>query len=289
LEKFCEHRIGDRRVLRLIQKWLKAGVIEDGSWTESEEGTPQGATVSPLLANVYLHYVFDQWAERWRRRRARGDMIVVRYADDFVVGFEHRHEAERFLTELGERLAKFGLELKAEKTRLVEFGRFAASNRAERGLGKPETFDFLGFTHICGKTRAGRFALKRKTVAKRMRAKLKEVKAELMRRMHRPIPETGLWLGSVVRGHLAYYAVPGNIDAARQFCERVKRHWLRTLRRHGQRANATWDRMRRLADRWLPKPRIHHPYPERRFDARHPRQEPSAVVPHAGICAGGRP
>src|SRR5215831_4406432 len=283
LEKFCEHRIGDKRVLRLIQKWLKAGVVEEGSWSESEEGTPQGATVSPLLANVYLHYVFALWVERWRRLRAAGDMVVVRYADDFVVGFEHRQDAERFVAELSERIAKFGLELKAEKTRLIEFGRYAAPSRSARGLGKPETFDFLGFTHICGKTRDGRFALKRKTMTKRMRAKLKEVKAELMRRMHRPIPETGQWLGSVVRGHLAYFAVPGNIDAARQFCERVKRHWLRTLRRHGQRANATWDRMRRLADRWLPKPRIQHPYPERRFDARHPRQEPSAVVPHAGI------
>jgi RNA-directed DNA polymerase len=288
LEKFLEHRIGDKRVLRLIQKWLKAGVVEDGSWAESEEGTPQGATVSPLLANVYLHYVFDQWAERWRRRQARGDMIVVRYADDFVVGFEHREVAERFLAELGERFAKFGLELKAEKTRLIEFGRFAASNRAERGLGKPETFDFLGFTHICGKTRAGRFAPKRITIGKRMRAKLKEVKAELMRRMHRPIPEVGRWLGSVVRGHLAYYAVPGNTDAIREFVKQVKRHWLRALRRRGQRTRTTWERMGRLADHWLPKPRVQHPYPEGRFDARHPRQEPSAVVPLAGICAGGR-
>jgi hypothetical protein len=193
-------------------------------------------------------------------------MIVVRYADDFVVGFEHRHDAERFLAELGERLAKFGLELKAEKTRLIEFGRFAASNRAARGLGKPETFDFLGFTHICGKTRAGRFALKRKTIAKRMRAKLKEVKAELMRRMHLPIPEVGRWLGSVVRGHLGYYAVPGN-TAIRAFCDQVERHWRRALGRRSQRANRTWERMGRLIDRWLPKPRTLHPYPERRFDA----------------------
>ena len=289
LMRFLEHRIGDKRVLLLIQKWLKAGVIEDGSWTESEEGTPQGATVSPLLANVYLHYVFDQWVDWWRRRQAQGDMIVVRYADDFVVGFEHRADAERFQQELSERLAKFGLELKAEKTRLIEFGRYAARDRAARGLGKPETFDFLGFTHICGKSRAGRFALKRKTIAKRMQTKLKEVKAELMRRMHLPIPEVGRWLGGVVRGHLAYYAVPGNLDAVAAFCTQVNRCWLRALRRRSQRTSTTWGRMQRLVKRWLPPPRVMHPYPERRFDARHPRQEPSAVVPLAGICAGGRP
>jgi len=287
LMKFLEHRIGDPRVLRLIQKWLKAGVIEDGSWAESEEGTPQGATVSPLLANVYLHYAFDQWTEWWRRRRARGDMIVVRYADDFVVGFEHREDAERFRADLSERLAKFGLEMKAEKTRLIEFGRFAARNRARRGLGKPETFDFLGFTHACAKTGAGRFTVKRITIAKRMRAKLKEIKAELMQRRHLPIPEVGRWLGSVVRGHLAYYAVPTNIDAVSTFCDQVKRHWLHALRRRSQRSNMTWERMGRIAGRWLPKPRVLHPYPEQRFDARYLRQEPSAVVPLAGICAGG--
>jgi RNA-directed DNA polymerase len=283
LEKFCEHRIGDKRVLRLIQKWVKAGVIEDGSWKESEEGTPQGATISPLLANVYLHYVFDQWAERWRRRQARGDMIVVRYADDFVVGFEHREDAERFQAELSERIAKFGLELKAEKTRLIEFGRFAAWRRAERGLGKPETFDFLGFTHICGRTRTGRFALKRKTMAKRMRAKLGEVKAELMRRMHLPIPAVGRWLGSVVRGHLAYYAVPGNLDAVRAFRDQIERYWRRALSRRSQHDRMNWERAKRLFTRWLPKPRVMHPYPEKRFDATHPRQEPSAVIPLAGI------
>jgi RNA-directed DNA polymerase len=289
LMKFLEHRIGDPRVLRLIQKWLKAGVIEDGSWTESEEGTPQGATVSPLLANVYLHYAFDQWAEWWRRRRARGDMIIVRYADDFVVGFERREDAERFRADLGERLAKYGLELKAEKTRLIEFGRFAARNREKRGLGKPETFDFLGFTHACARTQAGRFTVKRITIAKRMRAKLKEIKVELMQRRHQPIPEVGRWLGSVVRGHLAYFAVPTNIDAVSAFCDQVKRYWLHALRRRSQRSNMTWERMGRIAGRWLPKPRVLHPYPEQRFDARHPRQEPSAVVPLAGICAGGHP
>jgi RNA-directed DNA polymerase len=271
MEKFLEHRVGDRRVLRLIQQWLEAGVVDEGAWAENVEGTPQGATVSPLLANVYLHYVFDLWVERWRRRQARGNVIVVRYADDFVVGFEHREDAERFQTELSERLAKFGLELKAEKTRLIEFGRYAARNRTARGLGKPETFDFLGFTHISGRTRDGRYQLKRITIAKRMRAKLKEVKAELMRRLHRPIPELGHWLGSVVRGHLAYYAVPGNLDAIRAFCNQVERLWRRALRRRSQRTKTTWERMRRLADRWLPKPRVLHPYPLDRFDARHPR------------------
>jgi RNA-directed DNA polymerase len=290
LGKFLEHRIGDKRVLRLIQKWLKAGVVEDGAWAECEEGTPQGATVSPLLANVYLHYAFDLWVEQWRNRQARGEMIVVRYADDFVVGFERREDAERFRTELGERLAKFGLELKAEKTRLIEFGRYAARDRAARGLGKPETFDFLGFTHACGKTRnGGRFKLKRITIAERMRKKLKEVKAELMRRMHLPIPEVGQWLGSVVRGHFAYYAVPGNIEAIGAFREQVVRHWRRAVSRRSQRADATWERMQRIANRWLPLARVLHRYPDVRFDARHPRQEPSAVVPLAGICAGGRP
>jgi RNA-directed DNA polymerase len=289
LMEFVEQRIGDRRVLRLIQKWLRAGVIEDGTWSESEKGTPQGATVSPLLANVYLHYVFDQWAEWWRRERAGGDVLIVRYADDFVVGFQRREDAERFRAELGERLAGYGLELKAEKTRLIEFGRFAASNRAERGLGKPETFDFLGFTHICGKTRAGHYTVKRITIAKRMRAKLKEVKTELMRRMHLPIPEVGRWLRSVVRGHLAYYAVHDNFKAVRAFRDQVERHWRRALQRRSQRGKTTWGRVGRLSDRWLPKPRVLHPYPRQRFDARHPRQEPGAVVPLAGICAGGCP
>jgi RNA-directed DNA polymerase len=289
LGKFIEHRIGDKRVLRLIQQWLEAGVIEGEVWAECDEGTPQGATVSPLLANVYLHYVFDLWAERWKRRQARGDVVIVRWADDFIVGFQHREDAERFQRELRERFAKFGLELKAEKTRLIEFGRFAAQDRAARGLGKPETFDFLGFTHISGKTRIGRFALKRKTITKRMRAKLKEVKTELMRRRHLPIPEQGLWLGSVVRGHLAYYAVPGNSKAVAAFWHHVQRLWLRALRRRSERTRTTWGRMQRLVQKWLPIPRVLHPYPNVRFDARHPRQEPSAVVPHAGICAGGRP
>jgi RNA-directed DNA polymerase len=289
LVKFLEHRIADKRVLRLIQQWLKAGVVEDGTWMACDEGTPQGAVVSPLLANVYLHYVFDTWADWWRRRHARGDVVIVRYADDQIVGFQYREEAERFLRELRERLAKFGLELKAEKTRVIEFGRFAAQNRKARGLGRPETFDFLGFTHVCGKTRDGRFALKRITIKKRMRAKLKEVKAELKRRMHQPIPEVGRWLASVVRGHLAYFAVPGNSYAIEVFVDQVTRHWLKALRRRSQRARMTWERMSRLARRWLPKPRVIHPYPSERFDVRYPRQEPSAGILHARICAGGRP
>ena len=210
LRRFVEHRIADKRVLRLIQKWLNAGVIEDGSWSASEEGAPQGASASPLLANVYLHYVFDLWARHWRDRQAQGDVIIVRFADDIVVGFQHRSDAERFQADLVERFARFNLELNAEKTRLIEFGRFAAQNRRRRGLGRPETFSFLGFTHMCGKTRAGRFALRRKTIAKKMAAKLREVNALLMQRRHWPIPEQGQWLGSVVRGHIAYYAVPGN-------------------------------------------------------------------------------
>jgi RNA-directed DNA polymerase len=269
LERFLEHRIADRRVLRLIQKWLRAGVIEDGTWTACDEGTPQGASISTLLANVYLHYVFDLWVHRWRRRQARGEVIVVRYSDDFVVGFQHRDDAERFLADLRERFADFGLELADEKTRLIEFGRFAARDRKNRGLPKPETFDFLGFTHACGKTRkTGRFALKRVTSKKRLRAKLREVKAELMRRRHHPIPEQARWLASVVRGHSAYYAVPGNIDAVAAFHNQAARHWRRALRRRSQRTRLTWERMHRLDKRWLPTDRILHPWPNARFDAR---------------------
>jgi len=283
LMKFLEHRIADRRVLRLIQQWLEAGVVENGIWTACDEGTPQGAVVSPLLANVYLHYVFDQWAVQWRRRQARGDVVITRYADDFVAGFQHRADAERFQAELSERFAKFGLELKTEKTRLIEFGRFAAESRKRRGLGRPETFDFLGFTHACGKTRNGRFALKRLTIAKRMRAKLKEVKDQLRRRWHQPIPEVGRWLRSVVRGHLAYFSVPGNLHAVRAFIKQVVRYWRHALRRRSQRTNTTWARMLRVTATWLPKPRVLHPYPESRFDARHSGQEPSAVILHARV------
>ena len=269
LERFLEHRIADKRVLRLIQKWLAAGVIEEGTWTAFEEGVPQGASASPLLANVYLHYVFDLWAHQWRTRHARGDVVIVRFADDFVVGFEHRDDAERFWADLRDRLAKFSLELNAEKTRLIEFGRFAAANRKARGLGKPETFQFLGFTHVCAKTRkSGRFKLKRITDSKRMRAKLRAKRLEIRRRMHQPIPEQGSWLASVLRGHYQYYAVPDNIEALNAFRKGLIWHWLRSLRRRSQRSTVTWERMWRLADQWLPQPRILHPWPEQRFAAR---------------------
>ena len=268
LVKFLEHRIADRRVLRLIQKWMAAGVIENGSWTAFEEGVPQGASASPLLANIYLHYVFDLWAHQWRTRHAHGDVVITRFADDFVVGFEHREDAERFWADLRDRLAEFGLELNAEKTRLIEFGRHAARNRAARGLGKPETFQFLGFTHICGKTRKSRrFKLKRITDSKRVRTKLLAIKREMVRRMHQPIPEQGRWLARVLQGHYNYYAVPDNIEALRAFRDGVTRHWLRTLRRRSQKSRLTWQRMGRLADRWLPLPRILHPWPEQRFAA----------------------
>jgi RNA-directed DNA polymerase len=268
LERFLGHRIADRRMLRLIGKWLKAGVIEDGEWSETVQGTAQGASVSPLLANVYLHYVFDLWAEQWRRRHARGDVILVRYADDYIAGFQHRDDAERFLADLRARLAKFNLELAAEKTRLIEFGRYAARDRSSRGLGRPETFPFLGFTHICAKDRRGRFLLKRITINKRMRARLREIKEELKWRRHQPIPEQGQWLGSVVRGYFAYHAVPGNAHALFAFRGEVTRHWRRALRHRSQRTRLDWERMDRLAARWLPPARIQHPWPDQRFDAR---------------------
>jgi retron-type reverse transcriptase len=266
--RFLEHRIADRRVLRLIKKWLGAGVIEEGTLTACGEGVPQGASVSPLLANVYLHYVFDLWAHQWRRRHARGDVVIVRFADDYVVGFQYRDDAERFWADLRDRLAKFSLELNAEKTRLIEFGRFAVRDRAARGLGKPGVFQFLGFTHVCGKTRTGRFKLKRITDSKRVRAKLSEVKTELMRRRHQPIPDQGRWLASVLRGHYNYYAVPDNGKALRAFREQAVRHWHRALRRRSQRTRLTSERMYRLADRWLPPARVLHPWPDDRFAAR---------------------
>ena len=268
LERFLEHRIADKRVLRLIQKWLRAGVIEDGEWSSTEDGTAQGASVSPLLSNVYLHYVFDLWADQWRRRYARGDVILTRFADDYVAGFEHREDAERFLADLRDRFAGFGLKLHPGKTRLIEFGRFAAGNRARCGDRKPETFEFLGLTHICAKDRHGRFKLKRVTSKKKMRAKLHAVKTEMRRRMHHPIPEQGRWLASVLDGHYRYYAVPDNSEALRGFRERVIRHWRHALGRRSQKGGITWERTRRLADRWLPEPRIRHPWPNVRFDAR---------------------
>lgn len=263
--KFVEHRVADARVVRLIQKWLSAGVFENGQRTRSEEGAVQGGSISPLLANVYLHYVFDLWAQRWRKQPGRGDMIVVRYADDFVVGFEHERDALAFRAELCERFAKFGLELHPDKTRILEFGRYAAHNRARRGEGKPETFDFLGFTHICAKTRNGRFTVRRQTMKKRFRAKLSEVKAELRRRMTRPIPEQGAYLRMVLTGHARYYGVPGNGPALTGFRNQLRWQWGRTLRRRGNRHVASWSRLRRHLDRWLPRPRICHPWPSQRL------------------------
>jgi RNA-directed DNA polymerase len=268
LQRFLEHRIADKRVLRLIQKWVTAGVFEDGQWSETLEGAPQGASASPLLANVYLHYVFDLWAQWWRKKFADGDVVICRFADDFVVGFQHHDDAQRFLADLRERFAKFGLELHPDKTRLIEFGRHAAPRRKARGLPKPETFDFLGFTHICGKTKRGRFWLRRITIGKRMRAKLREVNVELKARRHQPIPLQGKWLRSVVQGYLAYYAVPGNSDAIEAFRTQVGRCWREALRRRSQRSRLNWERMGRHIKRWLPSARIRHPFPAVRFDAR---------------------
>src|SRR6266550_2077749 len=268
LRRFLEHRIADKRVLRLIGKWLTAGVIEDGQWTAGEEGSPQGASVSPLLANIYLHYVYDLWVAWWRRQHAHGAVITARFADDFVVGFEHEQDARRFLAELHQRLAKFGLELHPGKTRLIEFGRHAARRRAARGLGKPETFDFLGFTHICARSKTGWFWLKRITISKRMRAKLREVKDQLKRRRHQPIPVQGQWLRSVLQGHAAYYAAPGNTDAVSAFRYQITLHWFKALRRRSQRNRMNWTRMNRIATRWLPRVRILHPFPADRFAAR---------------------
>jgi group II intron reverse transcriptase/maturase len=266
-----EHRIGDRRIIRLIRKWLKAGVMEDGIVTVSDRGTGQGAVISPLLANIYLHYVLDLWAVRWRQREATGDMIIVRYADDFIVGFQHESDARRFLDEMRERLQKFALTLHPEKTRLIEFGRFAAERRQRRGLGKPETFTFLGFTFICSKTRAGKFQIKRKTRRDRMQAKLKKVQQEMRRRMHQPIPDQGKWLWHVVNGYFNYHAVPTNFRALVTFRTEIARRWRRVLTRRSERTNLNWDQMKQLVDAWLPKPRILHPWPDKRFAVRYPR------------------
>ena len=261
LIKFIEHRVADQRVVRLIRKWLNAGVLEQGQWTCSEEGTPQGGSASPLVANIYLHYVFDLWVQHWRKTKARGEVIVVRWADDFVVGFEHQSDAEQFQPELAERFAKFKLKLHPEKTRVIEFGRFADTNRKARGQGKPETFNFLGFTHICSQTRKGKFTVLRRTMSKRKRAKLKEIKMELRQRLHYPVPEVGRWLRLVVAGHNRYYGVPSNLGALSAFRFHVGRAWYWTLRRRSQKTRLTWERMRRLINLWLPHPRLHHPYP----------------------------
>jgi RNA-directed DNA polymerase len=276
LIRFMEHRVGDPRVIRLIRKWLKAGVMEDGVMKPTEEGTPQGAVISPLLANIYLHYVFDLWAKRWREHQAQGQVIIVRYADDIVVGFEHAAEAGAFLADLRQRMEQFALSLHPEKTRLIEFGRSAAQNRARRGLGKPETFTFLGFTHICGRSRRGAFQLKRKTRRDRMRTKLREIKEALRRRMHDTIPQQGLWLRQVVRGYFNYHAVPTNISSLSAFRSHVVELWRRTLKRRSQKDHTTWARMSRLAMAFLPVPRILHPWPDARFAVTHPRWEPGA-------------
>jgi RNA-directed DNA polymerase len=265
LVKFIEHRIGDRRIIALIQKWLKAGVLEEGQWRQSEEGTPQGGLISPVLANIYLHYVLDLWVHQWRKQKAHGEVIIVRYADDFVVGFEQRTEAERFQGELAERLKKFNLELASEKTRLIEFGRLAVDNRRFRGEGKPETFNFLGFTHFCGMTSKGKFVVKRQTMRKRVRAKLKAVKIEMYRRMHTPIPEQGKWLASVLRGYYQYYGVPFNSRALSSFHYHIQCQWQRVLGRRSQIGKVSWERISRISHKWLPLPHICHPYPGQRL------------------------
>ncbi|MFZ3159823.1 MAG: group II intron reverse transcriptase/maturase [Rhodoferax sp.] len=276
LVTFLKHRIGDERIIRLVRKWLKAGVMDDGVWSLGEAGTPQGAVVSPLLANVFLHYVFDLWAVQWRRRRATGNVIFVRYADDIVAGFEHEADARQFWDAMRLRFGQFSLELHGDKTRLLEFGRHAAVRRKRSGLSKPETFTFLGFTHICGRTRRGAFQLQRKSRVDRMRAKLQEIKAQLRERMHDSIPEQGRWLKAVVTGYFAYHAVPTNVRALGAFRYHVTDLWRRTLRRRSQKDGMTWQRVAKIAEAWLPSPRILHPWPNRRFVVKHPRWEPSA-------------
>jgi RNA-directed DNA polymerase len=271
LVRFLEYRIGDRRIIHLIQKWLKVGILEDGVVTASDTGTGQGSVISPLLANVYMFYAFDLWAERWRRREATGDMIIVRYADDFIVGFEHEADARRFLEEMRERLGKFALTLHPEKTRLIEFGRHAADSRKRRGLAKPETFNFLGFIFICGKSRWGGFLVKRKSRRDRMRAKLQAIKQELRQRMHQPIPQQGKWLKQVVAGYFRYHAVPTNSHALVQFRDGVATRWRRLLSRRSQKGGQPWTGFAMLADHWLPRPRILHPWPNQRFAVTHPR------------------
>jgi group II intron reverse transcriptase/maturase len=287
LIRFVEHRIGDKRIIRLIRKWLRAGVLEDGTVSVSDRGTGQGAAISPLLANIYLHYAFDLWAERHRRREARGDVIIVRYADDIVAGFEHEDDARRFRDALKARFEEFVLTLHPEKTRLVVFGRHAADECKRRGLGKPETFNFLGFTFICGRSRAGHFLLKRKSRRDRMRAKLKEVKKEMRKRMHEAIPEQGKWLRQIVTGFFNYHAVPTNGRSISAFRQHIVNLWRRTLKRRSDKDHTTWRRIKNIADDWLPQPRILHPWPSIRFAVRHPRWEPYALIGHVRICAGG--
>lgn len=275
LMRFVEQRIADTRILRLLRKWLKVGVLEDGVLRATDQGTPQGSVISPLLSNLYLHYVFDLWAHEWRNRHARGRVIVVRYADDIVCGFEHEAEAKAFLVEFRARMEEHALVLHPEKTRLIKFGRPDAQNR-NADNAKPGTFTFLGFTHICGRNRRGNFILVRRSRRDRMRAKLKEIKEQLRRKMHASIPEQGRWLGQVVRGYFAYHAVPTNADALGAFRHFVTDTWRRTLRRRSQRDKVTWEQMKRLAGQWLPMPRTLHPWPDARFAVKHPRWEPSA-------------
>ena len=286
LMRFVEHRIGDRRINRLIRKWLKAGVMEKGELVPTETGTPQGAVASPLLANIYLHYVFDLWANRWRKRHARGQVIIVRYADDIVMGFEHEGEARRFVADMRQRMEKFALSLHPEKTRLIEFGRYAAERRARRGLGKPETFNFLGFTHICGRSRQGVFQLKRQTRRDRMRARLRAIKEELQRRMHEPIPLQGKWLRQVVRGYFAYHAVPTNSKSMSTFRHYVTDLWRRTLQRRSQRDRSTWARIAQLAAEFLPPVRILHPWPSERFAVKYQGGSPVRETRSPGSVRG---
>jgi RNA-directed DNA polymerase len=284
--KFLQHRIADPRILRLIQKWLRAGVSEDGEWSSTTIGTPQGAVISPLLANVYLHYALDLWAHQWRQKMT-GEMYIIRYADDAVFAFQYESEAQRFRAALAERLRQFALELHPEKTRLIEFGRYAEANRRHRGQGPPEAFDFLGFTHICGRTRKGAFQVYRRTVGKRMRARLAFIKLELRRRWHRPVRETGQWLHSVVRGYYRYHAIPGNQKMLSRFRYRLARLWRQALLRRGGKRQPSWRRLTPLLARWLPEPTVQHPYPEIRFAVKHPRWEPYAGKPHVRFCPGG--
>lgn len=272
MEKFVAHRVGDSRILRLIHKWLTAGVSEDGRWSGTAVGTPQGATISPLLANVYLHYVLDLWVAAWRKHHARGEVYIVRYADDFIMGFQYQSDAQALKRALKQRLGAFGLWLNSNKTRLIEFGRFAAQRRAEHGEGKPETFDFLGFTHICGRRRNdGGFLVKRKTIGKRFGAKVQAVTAELKRRRHDPLAEQGRWLRAVVQGYYNYHAVPGNYRILQRFRDEVARAWFRALRRRSHKASVlTWSRLRRLVNAWLPTPKILHPYPNKRLCVSNP-------------------
>ena len=265
LIRFLEHRIKDKRVIRQIKKWLNAGIMEEGRWCKSEQGTPQGGSISPLLANIYLHYVFDLWANNWRNRNASGDVVMIRYADDMVLGFQHKHEATRFLSGLKDRLKKFTLEVNTEKTSLIEFGRFAAERRRNKGEGKPETFYFLGFTHVCSRSRLGKFTVLRNTAAKKMRNKLAELKITMRDRLHWSIPDAGKWLKSVLTGHYRYYGVPWNGKSLTRFRSEIFRMWCNSLRRRSQKHRITWERMGRLAKIWLPCPFISHPYPSQRM------------------------